>query len=304
MKSALLCFSLLACIIGSLGADSDYVVKNPDVHGSPRELELFEAEQFNSRNGLVLRERMVFSDEGRLRRRNAFDQSGQLLVTTAYRYGAGGHVSEVIARDGAGELQWSHEYRHENDTVLQESHFGPDGSLEFTELYDYDDDGNLIERARYAGGGIPQWRTVYEYNGRENRTTWTMYYSDGRVLRQGVEERNREGLIVREVLRDEVDESFREVHFRYDDTGRVRERRTADANGVLQTVQRLRYDGHDNVIEEVVERFDGTVVRHSTIDYRYDRNGNWIERLTVEREQPEFGPVLETETRQVRTIRY
>lgn len=304
MKPVMLCLLLIALVSGPVSAHRDRPVISATMRGLPREVELFDEHGEGSQSLQILRERLVFNGDGRIRQRETYDGGGRLLFNIAYHYRSSGPLRKMIARDEAGEIQWTQEFRHRNDTLLQESLFGSDGTLEFTELYEYDADGKLVEQARYTGGGIPQWRTVYEYDTESRKTTWTMQYSDGRVLKQGVEERNSEGLIAREILRDEVEQTFQEVQIRYDNRGRVTERRISDAEGVLQAVERLRYDGRDNIVEEVVERFDGTLIRHTVNDYRYDRHGNWIERVTMERERPEFGPMLETERRQVRTIRY
>ncbi len=307
MKPAIWCTVLLAVALQPLSANLEHAVSSADLRIVPRELELFDEVVVDSplrRPRMVLRERLWFSGEGRVHRRKTFDGSGELLLDTAYRYNGGGSLEKIAARNEAGEIQWTHEYRREGSVLVQESHFGPDGTLEYTELYDYDMEDNLVEQARYTGGGIPQWRTVYDYDAQRRETTWTMYYSDGRIMKQGVEERNSQGDVVREVLRDEVEQTFQEVRLRYDGQGRVTERRTYNAEGVLQTVERLRYNEQNNVVEELVERFDGTLIRQKVNDYRYDDFGNWIEKSTVERERPEFGPVLVNETRRIRTFRY
>ncbi|TVQ38429.1 MAG: hypothetical protein EA384_09435 [Spirochaetaceae bacterium] len=290
MKPILLVLVLVLTSV-QLHAEGDYVRRGLEVHGTPHALRLYDAH-----NSPVLREQVSFDPQGRIRSRVSYAENGEFRLQTRYERGAAGNLKTVHAYNRSGALQWRHKYRYQDSRVQQKLFFNAAGELEYTDLYRYDRDDNLIEQARYAAGGVPRWRTHYDYEdrngGQGRRVQWTVYYSDGRIIRQGVEKYDEEGRVTREVRRDEVEQTYEEVHYEYDYRGRLVAERTIDARGALESVRRLRYDHRDSIVEEIVSRFDGTVRRRVSYEYRYDEHGNWVERITVEREKPQFGPVL------------
>ena len=298
MKAVILVALFFHSAVG-VSTEGDYVRRGLEVVGKPDSLELYDVDK-----GQVLRESAAYDEQGRIRRRTSFDHTGSFQTRTAYRHNDDGSLSAVTAYDEYDKQLWRHDYRYDGTELQQEIYYNSGGNVEYTELYRYDGNGELIERARYSATGLPQWRTVYEHEPDEHRTVRTVYYGDGRIIRQGVEEYDSEGRKVREIRRDEVEETYEEVHFSYDYRGRLAVERISDAGGVLHSVRRLRYDEHDNVVEDVVETFDGTITRRTSYDYRYDRNDNWIARVWHEREKPEFGPLIETFRTHYRRIDY
>ena len=290
MKPTLLLLVLVLTSV-QLHAVGDYVRRGLEVHGTPQALRLYDAH-----DGLVLREQVSFDPQGRIRSRVSYAENGDFRLQTRYERGVGGNLKTVHAYNRSDVQQWRHKYRYQDARVQQKLFYNAADELEYTDLYSYDHDGRLVERARYAAGGVPRWRTHYAYedrnNGQRSRVQWTVYYSDGRIIRQGVEEHDGEGRVAREVRRDEVEQTYEEVHYEYDYRGRLVAERTINARGELESVRRLRYDDRDSIVEEVVSRFDGTMRRMVTYEYRYDEHGNWVKRVTVEREKPRFGPVV------------
>ncbi|TVR32707.1 MAG: hypothetical protein EA404_06855 [Spirochaetaceae bacterium] len=290
---------LLFLTSAGLSAEGDFIRRGLEVSGDPYSVRLYDV------NGAaILREEALFNGRARIKDRKSYTEDGAFQLHTRYQRDDRGNLKTVSAYNQAGDSLWRHEYRYQNATLQQEVVYNATGELDYTDLYSYDSDGNLLERARYGPGGLPRWRTQYEHDSVQNRVLWETYYSDGRLLRQGEEQYDQEGRLVREVHRDEIQETYQEVRYAYDQQGRPISERISDSEGSLRSVRRIRYDDFGNIAEETESRFDGRVTRRVLYHYRYDEYGNWIERTITEREKPQFGPVLTTERVHRRTITY
>ena len=291
--------TLLILISGGLSAEADFIRRGLEVIGDPHSVRLYDVN-----SSAILREEALFNRRGQIKDRKSYTEDGAFQRHTRYQRDDRGNLKTVSAYNQAGDSLWRHEYRYQNARLQQEIVYDASAELNYTDLYSYDSDGNLLELARYASGGVPRWRTQYEHDSVQNRTLWTTYYSDGRLLRQGEEQYDQEGRLVREVHRDEVKETYQEIRYAYDPQGRPISERISDSDGSLLSVRRIRYDDSGNIVEEIESRFDGTVTRRVLYQYRYDEHGNWIERRVSERKKPQFGPVLTTERVHKRVIAY
>lgn len=291
--------TLLFLTSAGLSAESDFIRRGLEVIGEPYSVRLYDVN-----SPAILREEAVFNRRGQIKDRKSYTEDGAFQLHTRYQRDDRGNLKTVSAYNQAGDSLWRHEYRYQNTTLQQEVVFAASGELDYTDLYSYDSDGNLLERARYGPGGVPRWWTQYEHDTAQNRMLWTTYYSDGRILRQGEEQYDEDGRLALEVHRDEVKETYQEVRYAYDTQGRPISERTSDSDGSLLSVRRIRYDELGNIAEETESRFDGTLTRRVLYQYRYDERGNWIERTISERKKPQFGPVLTTERAHRRVIVY
>ena len=298
MKPLGFCILLFVATAG-LSAEGDFIRRGLEVIGEPHSARLYDVNA-----AVILREEVLFNGRGQIKDRKSYTEDGAFRLHTRYQRDDRGNLNAVSAYNQAGDSLWRHEYRYQNAKLQQEVVYDASGELDSTELYHYDSDGNLLERASYGAGGLPRWRTLYEHDTVQNRVFWATYYSDGRLLRQGEQQYDQEGRLVREVHRDEVKETYQEVRYAYDQLGRPISERISDADGSLLSVRRIRYDDFGNIIEETESRFDGTVTRRVLYQYRYDEHGNWIERRVNQREKPQFGPVLRTERVHQRAITY
>jgi hypothetical protein len=113
-----------------------------------------------------------------------------------------------------------------------------------------------------------------------------------------VEKRDTMALFLKQAFGD----VFSRTAYAYDTQGRLLER--TDTMGSLSgTRTRYRYNGHDDPIEETAERRsreanvdesgallyspDSVNVHHNRLEYRYDAQGNWTEKIVSFRTEPD-----------------
>jgi len=89
-----------------------------------------------------------------------------------------------------------------------------------------------------------------------------------------------------------------ETTYQYDSEGReIERRRRLGPDFEVRTT--FAYDGHGNVVESI-DSGKAPAFRHIRYEYRYDDRGNWIERVTRNRSNSGFDPML----KEVRQIEY
>ncbi len=251
-----------------------------------------------------LLEQGFFDPSGRITERVLYTEDGEFSRRIRFTYNDAGDLSGWESRDADGELQWRYVYVYDDDhRVTQEISYDAHGNIEGTELYSYDDD-QLVEEAAYTGEGLPQWRKVYEHDEHSGEIEWAVYFEDGRLLKQGTKFSNPVGRVVREQMRDEVDETFEEVAYSYDAEGRVVRARVNDSEGDLRRVHEYEYDDHGNLILEKERDIPGDSVDKTRNDYRYDQHGNWIELVRTETRIDSEGNETVDEVRFRREIEY
>lgn len=252
----------------------------------------------------TLLEQAWFDRDGRVTERVAYDEDGEFGRRIGFTYNDDGDLSGWESRDADGELQWRYVYLYDEERrVTQEISYDSHGNMEGTELYSYDDD-QLVEEAAYSGDGLPQWRKTYDHDEQSGLVEWAVYFEDGRLLKRGTKFSNPIGRIVRERLRDELEDTFEEIAYSYDHEGRVTRARVNDADGRLRRVLEYEYDEYDNVTRELERDPAGNTVREKRVRYRYDERGNWTERIKTETQQDPQGTETREETRFRREIEY
>ncbi len=252
----------------------------------------------------TLLEQAWFDRDGRVTERVAYDEGGEFNRRIHFSYNDEGDLSGWESRDVDGELQWRYVYLYDEERrVTQEVSYDSSGQIESTELYSYDED-QLVEEAAYSGDGLPKWRKTYDHDEQSGAVDWAVYFEDGRLLKRGTEYLNPVGRIVRERLRDELEDTFEEIAYSYDREGRVRRARVNDADGRLRRVMEYEYDEHGNVTRELERNPDGETVHERRVSYRYDERGNWIERFETETQQDRGGSETRHTTRFRREIEY
>ncbi len=252
----------------------------------------------------VLLEQAWFDSDGRITERVAYDEDGGFGRRIRFTYNDAGDLTGWDSRDSAGRLQWRYAYLYDEDRrITQEISYDSRGNMEGTELYSYDDD-QLVEEAAYTGEGLPQWRKIYEHDEKGERVEWAIYFEDGRLLKRGTKFNNPLGRVVRERLRDEVEDTFEEIAYSYDFEGRVTRVRVTDAHGDLRRTHEYEYDKHGNVILERERDLEGDTVHEVHTRYRYDHHANWIKRVIAEKRIDAAGNETMNEMRYRREIEY
>ncbi len=223
-----------------------------------------------------------FDREGRLVARDAFSE-GVFQWKTRFEYDSSGRLVSWESRDAEGRLQWEYRYRYDDYGRLeQETSYDSTGDRDGMQTYEYDR-YNLLEESMYSGDGALQWSRIYEYEDDLTVRRWRMIYPDGGAAKTTTEYTDRFGRIVREVHLDETEQAGEVIRHDYDAVGR-RVRTTVETTDgeMIRGTQRSYTDRGDlerEVRQEV--RDESTIIRD--LAYDYDSNGNWTRRRELRR---------------------
>lgn len=249
--------------------------------------------------------------------------NGKLISRCAYSYDDAGVLMETkLSLDDGTSYRTVHEYEDGrlariahydtagSRTVSEERVYAADGSYKCTRQFPKERGGrdifcpvaglNLYLSARGATTMIT-W-----YHREDHPSEATLQTADGEVLRRVVVQHDDAGHLVKaEVL--QYDEPLlgrgaatTTIEHKYDHAGRQIET-VRSLFGLAEQRERYRYDNRGNRIETLAEQdrssaqiVDGVLHRgapdihrwQTRCNYRYDEHGNWTERITLHRQDP------------------
>ena len=135
------------------------------------------------------------------------------------------------------------------------------GSLFGKSTYKYDEKGNEIECNSYDSDGSLRTKSTYNYDEKGNmiEDKWNSYDSDS---------------------------SFTKATYKYDEKGKRIECNSYDSDGSLSLKATFNYDEKGNIIEINAYDSDGSLFSKSTYKYKFDKTGNWIEKVEIRNDKP------------------
>ena len=222
---------------------------------------------------------ITFDEEtGQVLRQERYAPRDSLRSRTAFAYDDVGRLVQAQSHDGDGALQWRREYRYTDwgDLEREISH-GATGLIELVTAYQYAA-GQLEQVTQYRFGTEVLWRRIYRRD-EDGSLSWDLVGAEGeriRQVRQHFDDRQR--LVLQQSF-DQMGAIWEEVRHQYDD-GREVVRRYGPGEQLLEK-RITHFDRQDNPVRQEVQRGDSDAVSVVTNEYRYDGNGNWVERHTV-----------------------
>jgi len=239
--------------------------------------------------GNVLRE-SKFDNEGELEERNeyTYSEAGKLLDHELYyaiddvaerrifkRDEKGRLLEEVkvYGEDEGEKLLYSYD---EKDRVIAFQRFDEEGELDYREEFVYDEQGDLLQRRKYAAAGhlleelsaqrgelLVVEEKSYDSNGNLESTSITKFDASGREVSNV--QSNTQGKLISSVITV------------YDDRGNALERVYKD---FYSKTVRYEYDANDKMITQ--ELFDNTGLLLRKNIYEYDPDGQLIAEQVFE----------------------
>lgn len=159
--------------------------------------------------------------------------------------------------------------------VIEESRYGPDGSV--YERYTASDDGKgtvVIESSRYSGGSAYHERCIRTYDGR-GILSHSCYNDNGALTGKELNTYDAQGNLIELASCDERGCFDVRNSYTVDDERTVTATVVYNPDGSIQYRARKVHDPKANEIERFYDRPDGSEVRAAV--YRYDARGNWTE---------------------------
>ena len=174
-----------------------------------------------------------------------------------------------------------HGYKAENNT------YNKVGNLSQKVIYKYDDKGKRLSRDLYNAYGKLQMKFLYVYDNKGAKTAYNSYSPTGELNDSYLYKNDDKGRMIEEVW-IKKDKSFGSKYtYEYDKMGKVAkmcqytasEIEIYNSNNSLSRRSVITYDEKGN--EKEIKYYDGkgTFLEERSYTYKFDNNGNWIERI-------------------------
>lgn len=163
----------------------------------------------------------------------------------------------------------------EKRTLIEDFSFDADSNLIRKTIYRYSGNGDILEKSVYNMEGKLSERTIYKYDDARNSIDVSMYKSDGKLSEKYIikhdgkghktmqSEYNANGEIVWKHLFD-YDKNSNHVVLTYDSQNKITGKTVSRRNKYGQLVEEIQYKPNEK--------------REWKSDYRYDWNGNCVEK--------------------------
>lgn len=246
--------------------------------------------------------------------KSEFDEAGRVISTTStysdgsieykytYNYDENGNIGVVYERYNSDRTpSYVCEYDgHKNLTryVL----YTADGSVQYTDIYEYDDSGDLLCEIRQYSDTEIVTMCEYGYDTSGNLTKKTSYHRDGSIGWVLEYEYDAVGNLTRSTFDSEVQHEFE-----YDAGGNL----LVHTDLVLVAKYEYEYDENGNLIKDTHYIMDtwytasedpSAWVKYDSSEYEYDGNGNLTKKATYDSdgelskiEEYEWLPATETQ---------
>lgn len=319
-----LCWIGFLVASGGRLAESEPDLRGDDLAGKVREV-VVEERVFSERSGIwAPGERITVS-------RTTYDRHGNRLRRS---FGSSPEPANLISTPLGGE-----EWRYTDDSsgrILFAGRYDPDGTLVDLKVQHYNEAGRLVEETLQDSGGSLLQRRLHSYqNGHRVRTVEEQPVTGGGTRRSPQRRETTDyrydesGRLLEESSFDALGLVWK-TSYRYDEAGRCveelhyfsdgqtiklrRQHRYGAESGRVETVlydpkdqgagiQRrvLRYNRQGDVYEQVLYRDSSRILERWVLEYQYDPQGNWIQRMEHHCEGMKPCRPIRTE---YRTIRY
>lgn len=174
-------------------------------------------------------------------------------------------VTEETSEEGFKLME---EHYDEQNNLLLQKQYSPEGVRLQKAERSYDSDGKLIEEKQYSTEALPDHTTIYHYDNSGKVSLEESTYRDGTVGKKVVERDEANKTITHRVLDDNDHEEAKEFR-RLDEEGRLLEETLFAENNSLTQRTIRKYDDHGKILERSVEFADGFVQK---LFYAYEMN--------------------------------
>ncbi|GIZ15225.1 hypothetical protein [Capnocytophaga catalasegens] len=163
--------------------------------------------------------------------------------------------------------------------LLQINTFNSQGTLWKTNLYFYDEKGNIFENIEYNGRSEQTAKKGYIYDSNNKEIGYINYDSKNNVLAKYVYMYDEKGNIAEKTHYDPQGEIIKIQRSKYDAKNNEIEQHFFDSKNNLLYFYILKYDRRGNVMELDSYNPDGTLNVKNHWKYTFDTKGNWIQKI-------------------------
>lgn len=201
-----------------------------------------------------------FNEKGVKVEEGEYDFYDQIQMKRLYRYNDSGRLMEVSDFNSKDEFAGKKIYRvDDKGDLIETSDFDLKGGFMGKIIYIRDDKGHAVEINSYDSMGILGSKFKFEYD-RKGRILESIYYGSSGELEE-------------------------ETYIKYDGEGRKLEVKVITEGNVV--VKNFKYENKEKDDLTTMIKFENYLIMYKTIyRYKYDENGNWIEKISIEDEKP------------------
>ncbi len=214
------------------------------------------------------------------------------------------HKNSITYYDKKGNLTEKYDYYHEvNDCYenawyegyiykyndkghkIEKLIYRPSKVLRERRSYRYNDEGELIEEIAFDTDSVLRWKKAFQYD-KEKHTTHISWHKDDGSLdgKENYKYASQGGRLEKvEWAWYSVGDNFNGCKtYKYDNNENVIEETTYNTKNELMTKRTIRYDNQGNETEWLNYNIKDSIELRRTYEYKYDNQGNWIQRVTRE----------------------
>lgn len=198
---------------------------------------------------------IVFDEHGYKAENNTYNKVGNLSQKVIYKYNDKGKRLSRDLYNAYGKLQMKFLYVYDNKGAKKAyNSYSPTGELNDSYLYKNDDKGRMIEEVWIKKDKSFGSKYTYEYDKMGKVAKMCQYTASEK----------------------QVDNC---TSYKYDKNGRISEIEIYNSNNSLSRRSVITYDEKGN--EKEIKYYDGkgTFLEERSYTYKFDNNGNWIERI-------------------------
>lgn len=234
-------------------------------------------------------------------------QKGEMTGKWIYDYDKNGNLTtcEVIGRSGKMQRKYVYKYDRQGNEI-KKVWYSSTGAMyrEYITNYQgeapvsyvvHDGDGVIIDSSVYeTRNNQIQSETLYSRVGDSISERKYNYTYTNNILTEKYERSatgvkvcdsykyDSKGRLLQEKLYDNKGELMFHYEYSYNTAGEKTERRSYSENGQVRRIISYEYDKHGNLINETWYDSGRMVLRVQKFTYTYDKNDNWITRVSYE----------------------
>ncbi len=257
---------------------------------------LIEINQYNADGGLVSK-KVYDGKENLLDSKEYFSSDGNVTGRTTNRYDDKGRLIETEEYNVNGTFKYTYRY-DDRGNLIEENHYNTNGNLDDknTLTYRYNEKGNKIEETHYDGGSVSFYR--YNNNGNliEERYSPSFTARKACTYKKVMERCGHGGCGAESYCTYQYDGEGNKIKancngdqitYRYDSNGHEIEESCGSPSHKPWYQSIHQYDDKDNLIKE--KRIENDIIgKDRNYQYTYDKQGNWIKKITFEKDVPQF----------------
>jgi hypothetical protein len=224
-----------------------------------------------------------YNINGDLTKKSSTNQDG-IVKENIYLYDDRGNQIESGFKLLDGSFSFKEKFKYNDKGHVIEHIYDSEGIFQHNYSYKskYDNNGNIIESAKYNDELRLSFKEKYKYDNNGNITDSAKYYDDGTLWIQQIY--NDGGNIIEIVNYSPIGTVNSKQKFQYDNKGSMIEKKYYKRDGSLTGNYKYEYDNSGNIVKEIIASPKRSI-KSKTYKYEFDKQGNWIKQVNFRDEK-------------------